>query len=40
MAIFFLGFDQHVVDVDFDIPTDLVMEHFVYQSLIGGSYVL
>ena len=40
MAVFFLGLHQHIVDVDFDIPADLVVEHSVHQSLIGGSGIL
>ena len=40
MVVLFLGFDQHVVDIDFDVSTDLVVEYSVHQSLVGGSCVL
>ena len=40
MTLFFLGFYQHVVEVNFDVSTNLVMKHSVHEPLVGGSYVL
>jgi hypothetical protein len=34
------AFYQHIVDVDFNISADLVLEHFVHQPLISGSSIL
>jgi hypothetical protein len=40
MTPFFFGFYQHVIDVDLDISTNLVMEHSVHEPLVGGPCVL
>ena len=40
MASFFLGFYQHVIDVDFDVSAYLVKEHSIHEPLIGDPRVL
>jgi hypothetical protein len=34
------AFHQHIIDVNFYVPTYLILEHFVYQSLVYGSSIL
>ena len=40
MIILPLAFYQHVVDVDLNIPPDLVRKHFVHEPLICRTCVL
>ena len=40
MVILPSAFYQHVIDVDLDIPPDLVREHLVHEPLIRRAYVL
>ena len=40
MVILTLAFYQHVVDVDLNIPSNLVREHLIHEPLIHLAYIL
>lgn len=39
MVDLFRALDEHIIDMDFHIPINLVLENLVDQLLISGSYI-
>ena len=40
MVLFFFALDEHIVNVHFHVPPNLLAKHLVYQSLVRSPRVL
>lgn len=39
MVIFLLTVNNHIVNLDLDVPSNMLLEHLINKAMVGGSSI-